>query len=165
MKRRASPDWASGRRSSSTPHWRSSSIVRTRTPRALGCRRGLVSRSIRTDPTPNRASRSAALRPTGPPPTTSTAWSGTDRSLLVDDRVLHHADGADLLADDVARLQEPRRVHQAAAPGRRAGEHDVPGAERHHVADELDQRRDVEDHVVGRGRAVLPQLVVDPELD
>src|SRR5687767_10444121 len=46
--------------------------------------------------------------------------------------------------DDVARLEEPRRIEADAHAGAGAGRDQVARFERHHVGNRLDQRRDVE---------------------
>ena len=67
----------------------------------------------------------------------------------VDDRILHPTDPLDLDPGAIAGLEEDRRVPEHADPGRRPRRDDVTRLEGDVGADELDQGRDVEDHVPG----------------
>src|SRR5215510_10710971 len=75
MKRKAPGGRAWARKLSSTPHGRRTSMVRVRTARDFGWFVVDAWRSTMRDLTPCRASRIAALRPTGPAPTTRTGVS------------------------------------------------------------------------------------------
>src|SRR5215467_7980475 len=86
------------------------------------------------------------------------------RLRLVLDRVYEHADALDLDLTGVALLHPHRvRLARVADAGRRAGEDDVAGLERHALRDVGDGLGDREHHVVGVVR--LHDLPVEPRLD
>src|SRR5215211_7286080 len=79
------------------------------------------------------------------------------------DRILQDADTIDFHADGVARLEPDLRLHPEPDPGRRAGGDHVARLKGELLRHVRDDRRHVEDQVVGV--AVLAEVPVDPGPD
>ena len=107
-------------------------------------------------PGPGRAAGDRQLRRASRPRCRGRRGGRGSRAL---DRVLDRAEALDLAAHDVARLEEPRRVHRLADALRGAGQDQVAGRERAGLGDEVHERPRAE-HEVGGGR-VLAGLAVD----
>src|SRR5580704_8978621 len=78
-----------------------------------------------------------------------------------DDLLALLAEPLDAEGDDVADIEELRRLHARADARRRAGRDDVTGQQRHELRDIGDALRHGKDH--GRGRSGLAALAVDIE--
>src|SRR5581483_9507496 len=84
-------------------------------------------------------------------------------SLLVGNRIAQYADAFDLDLADVAAFHPDRRLARMPDAGRRAGDQDVAGLERHRLRDIGDRFGDEKHHVVGI--VGLHHLAVQPALD
>src|SRR3954447_26950352 len=77
--------------------------------------------------------------------------------------VLQGTDPVDLDPDEVARLEETRRIEADTDARRRAGRDDVAGAKRHACRYRGNDRRDVEDEIASI--RALPDVAIDEAAD